>query len=204
MESVDKLVIATTNPGKVREIRRLLAGTGIEVLTLDDIEPLRLPPEDKATFRENAEAKARFVAVRSGLAALADDSGLEVDFLGGAPGVYSARYAGEGATDKENYLKLLAEMKGVEPASRGARFRCVVALALPDGTAVDFDGSFEGVIAGEPAGEGGFGYDPVFFIPAEGKTAAELTAEVKNSMSHRGRALEKLKSWLSECDKPDR
>ena len=202
MESVDKLVIATTNPGKVREIRRLLAGTGIEVLTLDDIEPLRLPPEDKATFRENAEAKARFVAVRSGLAALADDSGLEVDFLGGAPGVYSARYAGDGATDKENYLKLLAEMEGVEPASRGARFRCVVALALPDGTAVDFDGSFEGVIAGEPAGEGGFGYDPVFFIPAEGKTAAELTAEEKNSMSHRGRALEKLKSWLSECDKP--
>ena len=202
MESVDKLVIATTNPGKVREIRRLLAGTGIEVLTLDDIGPLEMPPEDKATFRENAEAKARFVAVRSGLAALADDSGLEVDFLGGAPGVYSARYAGDGATDKENYLKLLAEMKGAEPASRGARFRCVVALALPDGTAVDFDGSFEGVIAGEPAGEGGFGYDPVFFIPAEGKTAAELTAEEKNSMSHRGRALEKLKSWLSECDKP--
>src|SRR4030065_1010565 len=162
MKLVDKLVIATTNPAKVREIRRLLAGTGIEVLTLDDIEPLRLPPEDKATFRENAEAKARFVAVRSGLAALADDSGLEVDFLGGAPGVYSARYAGDGATDKENYLKLLAEMEGVEPASRGARFRCVVALALPDGTAVDFDGSFEGVIAGGAAGGGGVGRAPAF------------------------------------------
>src|SRR4030065_376950 len=119
MKLVDKLVIATTNPAKVREIRRLLAGTGIEVLTLDDIEPLRLPPEDKATFRENAEAKARFVAVRSGLAALADDSGLEVDFLGGAPGVYSARHSGEKATDEERWQKFLSGLQG-GPARRPA------------------------------------------------------------------------------------
>jgi len=198
MVKLEKLVIATTNPGKAREIRKLLSGTGVEVLTLDGIGPLRMPPEEGATFRENAAAKARFVAARSGFAALADDSGLEVDFLGGAPGVYSARYAGDKATDRENYLKLLGEMEGAPIGSRGARFRCVVALALPDGTVVDFDGSFEGVIADGPSGEGGFGYDPVFFIPPLGRTAAELTAEEKNSMSHRGRALEKLKLWLLE------
>ena len=204
IKSLERLILATTNPGKVREIKRLLSDTGIEILTLDDIEPLQMPPEEGATFRENAGAKARFVAARSGFAALADDSGLEVDWFGGAPGVYSARYAGEGATDKENYRKLLEEMEGVEPASRGARFRCVVSLALPDGTVVDFDGSFEGVIADGASGDGGFGYDPVFFIPGEGKTAAELTAEEKNSMSHRAKALEKLKSWLIENGKTAR
>ena len=204
IKPLERLVLATTNPGKVREIKRLLSDTGIEILTLDDIEPLQMPPEEGATFRENAGAKARFVAARSGLAALADDSGLEVDWLGGAPGVYSARYAGEGATDKENYRKLLGEMEGVEPASRGARFRCAASLALPDGTVGDFDGSFEGVIADGPSGDGGFGYDPVFFIPGEGKTAAELTAEEKNSMSHRAKALEKLKSWLIENGKTAR
>lgn len=197
MVKLEKLVIATANPGKAREIRTLLSGLGVTVLTLADIGPVEMPPEQGSTFRENAEAKARFVSARSGLAALADDSGLEVDYLGGAPGIYSARYAGDGATDEENYRKLLAGMEGAGPGSRSARFRCVVALALPDGTVVDFDGSLEGVITGAPRGEGGFGYDPVFFIPQEGKTAAELTPEEKNSISHRGKALEMFKRWLT-------
>jgi len=199
--AVKRLVVATSNPGKVRELKELLAGARVEVLTLSDVEPVKMPPETGATFRENAEAKARFVAGQTHLAALADDSGLEVDFLGGAPGVYSARYAGEGATDEENYKKLLAGMKDAPAGSRVARFRCVVALALPDGRVFDFDGVFEGEIAMEPSGQGGFGYDPVFFIPSAGRTAAELTAKEKNSMSHRGRALEKFKRWLIDCNK---
>ncbi|MFQ5736435.1 MAG: XTP/dITP diphosphatase [Thermodesulfobacteriota bacterium] len=193
---MDRLVLATRNAGKIREIRRLLEGTGIDVLTLDDVPAMELPPETGDTFKENALAKARFVARSTGIAALADDSGLEVDFLGGRPGVRSARYAGQDATDEENYRKLLRELDGVPAEKRGARFRAVVALVLPDGTEAAFDGLFEGVIAEAPAGCGGFGYDPVFFVPSEGRTSAELTADEKNSISHRSKALAKLKAWL--------
>lgn len=193
---MDKLVLATRNPGKVREIRKLLEGTGIAVLTLDDVPPMEMPPEEGDTFEENAVAKARFVAARTGLAALADDSGLEVDFLNGGPGVRSARYAGPEATDRENYEKLLKELEGVESGKRSARFRSVVALVTPDGAEACFEGAFEGVIAFTPGGRGGFGYDPVFYVPERGKTAAELTEDEKNSISHRGKALKKLKDWL--------
>ncbi|MDP2690315.1 MAG: RdgB/HAM1 family non-canonical purine NTP pyrophosphatase, partial [Deltaproteobacteria bacterium] len=171
-------------------------GAGVVVLSLDDIPPLEFPPEQGATFEENALAKARFVSMRSNLPALADDSGLEVDCLGGRPGVYSARYAGAGATDEENYLKLLKELEGVPEGKRGARFRSVVAFVSPGGAEATFDGVFEGVIAKAPRGSGGFGYDPVFFVPEAEKTAAEMSEEEKNAISHRGKALKKLKNWL--------
>lgn len=191
-----KIVLATRNRGKIKEIKEILSGT--EVLTLDDFPNLTMPPETGQTFRENALSKALFVAEKTNLPALADDSGLEVDALGGRPGVFSARYAGKDATDEENYLKLLGEMKGVAMEKRKARFRCVMALAFPDGegTAFTFDGVFEGYIASEPRGKDGFGYDPVFFVPERNKTAAELTLEEKNAISHRARALRKLKEFL--------
>lgn len=191
-----RIVLATGNKGKLREIKELLRGMDIEVLTLDDFPLIKLPPETGATFAENALAKARFVAGLSGLAAVADDSGLEVDSLGGRPGVRSARYAGEGATDMDNCLKLLSELKGAGADKRSARFRCAVAFVSPDGEEACFEGTLEGVITEAPRGGGGFGYDPVFFIPGRNRTAAELTMEEKNSVSHRAQALKLLKSWL--------
>jgi XTP/dITP diphosphohydrolase len=150
-------------------------------------------------------AKARFVASATGIAALGDDSGLEVEALSGAPGVFSARYAGEGASDEENWKKLLEELKGVEPPLRSARFRCVLALVEPVGPARPagggehiFEGTLGGLISTAPKGCGGFGYDPVFFIPRLNRTAAELSPREKNSISHRALALAKLKIWLSE------
>ncbi len=194
---MDRVVLATRNPGKIREMKKLLEGAGLDVLTLDDFPPVEFPSETGETFEENALAKARFAASVCGVAAVADDSGLEVDFLGGRPGVRSARYAGEDATDEDNRRKLLLELKGVAPGARGARFRAIVAIVTPQGTEAVFDGVFEGVIAEEPRGDGGFGYDPVFFVPGAGKTAAEMTTDEKNSMSHRSKALKKLKNWLS-------
>ncbi len=195
-----KIALATRNRGKIIEITKILSGLDIEVLTLDDFPPMEMPPEAGAAFKENAVSKARFVAEKTGLPVLADDSGLEVDSLGGRPGVLSARYAGVGATDKENYLKLLDELKGLPMEKRRARFRCVIAFAEPDpekgGRTVTFDGVFEGFIATGPKGDHGFGYDPVFLIPEKNKTAAELTLEEKNSISHRAMALNKLKDFL--------
>lgn len=191
-----KILLATANRGKIKEIKHILEGLDIEIVTLDDYPGLRLPPEDGSTFRENALVKARAAASETGVAALADDSGLEVDFLGGLPGIRSARYAGDGASDRDNWLKLLKELEGVGREKRRARFRCAVALVWPDGAEEVFEGSFEGVISEEPKGTHGFGYDPVFFIPAMGKTAAELTPDEKNSVSHRAKALEKLKNRL--------
>jgi len=191
-----KIVLATRNAGKIKEIKEMLPET--EVLTLDDFPKLTIPPETGETFRDNALLKALFIAEKTGLPTLADDSGLEADALGGRPGVYSARYAGADATDKENYLKLLGEMKGMAMDKRTARFRCVIALAFPDGEgrAFTFDGVFEGYIATEPRGENGFGYDPVFLMPDRNKTVAELDLEEKNAISHRARALQKLKDFL--------
>lgn len=200
-----KIVLATRNRGKIKEIKEILSG--VEVLTLDDLPNLTMPPETGQTFRDNALSKALSIAEKTKLPALADDSGLEVDALGGRPGVFSARYAGEDATDTDNYLKLLDEMKGVAMEKRKARFRCVMALAFPDGQgAFTFDGVFEGYIASEPRGKGGFGYDPVFFVPERNKTAAELTLEEKNAISHRARALRKLKEFLKSdaWEKPDK
>ncbi len=193
-----KLILATRNRSKVKEIEDMLASESVEVLSLDAYPTLKLPPETGSTFKENALIKARFVAGATGIAALSDDSGLEVDALDGAPGVFSARYAGEGATDEDNWRKLLEELKGV--SARSARFRCVMAFVIPGegGSERSFDGVFEGSIATSPAGAGGFGYDPVFNVADTDRTAAELTSREKNAISHRAGALKAFKSWLDE------
>lgn len=193
-----KLVLATKNKGKAGEIMEKLSGLDIEITTLDDYPPFEFPEEDQPTFSGNALMKARVAAFRTGRAALADDSGLEVDALDGRPGIYSARYAGVGATDRENYEKLLTELDGLPPEQRKARFRCVLALVEPGGDEETFEGEFEGMIAERPSGEGGFGYDPVFYVPERKLTVAELTPEEKNSISHRAAALDQLKKRLSE------
>lgn len=184
-----KLVLATHNRGKVRELRELLSGTGMEVVSLAAYPGVQEVKEDGTTFEENAIKKAREVAQAVGEIALADDSGLEVDYLDGAPGVYSARFAGEQHDDAANNRKLLQLMSGVPPEKRTARFRCVVAIATPGGKTETAEGTCEGLITTEPRGSGGFGYDPLFLVPAYSKTFAELDAAEKNLISHRGRAL---------------
>ena len=191
-----KLLIATNNAGKLREYTALLGDLPVQ-LTTPQQEGIALEVEEKgATFAENALLKARAYCAASRLPTLADDSGLEVEALGGAPGVYSARYAGNNATDRQRYEKLLAELRGIPPAERTARFRCVIALVLPDGTEEITEGECEGVIIDTPRGEHGFGYDPVFYMPALGKTMAELPPELKNRVSHRARALMRMKPIL--------
>ncbi|MCG0278887.1 MAG: XTP/dITP diphosphatase [Thermanaeromonas sp.] len=184
-----KLVLATSNLGKVKELKELLQPLSLEIYSLRDFPGLKLPPETGRTFEENAILKARFVSSFTGLAALGDDSGLEVEALGGAPGVYSSRFAGEGATDAQNNEKLLGLLKGYPQEKRRARFRCVLALCTPEGDIYTGEGSLEGVIATEPRGTHGFGYDPVFLLPEAGKTLAELDLKLKNTLSHRARAL---------------
>jgi len=192
-----KVVLATKNAGKAKEIGRMLEGSGVEIISLEGFPEVELPPETGKTMKENALLKARAAAGATGLPALADDSGLEVDFLGGAPGVYSARYSGEKATDEENWKKLLRELEGVPAERRAARFRCAIALVGFDADEHLFEGVFEGLIAEAPRGTGGFGYDPVFFVPEAGRTAAELAPDEKNRISHRARALDALKAFLS-------
>jgi XTP/dITP diphosphohydrolase len=190
-----KLLVATHNPGKVREYRELLAELPIEVTYLDAEGITQEVEETGETFTDNAILKATSYARVSGLWTWADDSGLEVDALDGAPGVYSSRYAGPGATDADRYRKLLDALTGVPWAQRTARFRCVVALATPGGPVQTADGRCEGLIAFGPAGSNGFGYDPVFFLPERGATMAQLPPEIKHQISHRGlaaRAAEKL------------
>lgn len=192
-----KVVLATKNAGKAMEIGRMLEGSGVEIISLEGFPEVELPPETGKTMKENALLKARAAAGATGLPALADDSGLEVDFLGGAPGVYSARYSGEKATDEENWKKLLRELEGVPAEKRAARFRCAIALVGFDADEHLFEGVFEGLIAEAPRGTGGFGYDPVFFVPEAGRTAAELAPDEKNRISHRARAIDVLKAFLS-------
>jgi XTP/dITP diphosphohydrolase len=194
--SVVKLLVATNNPGKVREYEELLADLSlpreIEIhITFPRQEGLVLEVEESGeTFKENARLKARAFARASGLLTLADDSGLEVDALCGAPGVRSARYGGPHADDVDRYRKLLKALTEVPAGRRSARFRCVVAIALPDGTVYTADGACEGQIGFAPRGEHGFGYDPVFVVAGyDGRTMAELTPEVKNRISHRARAV---------------
>lgn len=195
-EPARRLLVATNNRGKAREYAALL-GDGPWTLTTLAEEGLGLSVEESgASFAENAVLKARTYCQASGLPTLADDSGLEVDALGGAPGIYSARYAGEGASDADRYRTLLEELKDIPPEERTARFHCVVALALPDGTLEIAEGTCEGVIIDTPRGEHGFGYDPVFYLPALGCTMAELPPELKNRISHRARALMRLKPRL--------
>lgn len=187
-----KLLIATNNPGKVREYKDLLGDLSVAAeITYPVQEGLDLEVEESGeTFEENARLKALAFARASGLLTLADDSGLEVDALDGAPGVRSARFAGPDASDADRYQKLLAELANVPASQRSARFRCVVALAQPDGTVHTADGTCEGEIGFDPRGEQGFGYDPVFVVTGYGgHTMAELSPEIKNGISHRGRAL---------------
>lgn len=192
-----KAVLATRNAGKAAEIREILSSTGLELLTLDDFPEIALPPETGDTFMENAVAKARFVADKTGLPALADDSGLEVDFLMGRPGVLSARYSGPEATDEKNVEKLLHELKGAPEHKRQACFVCVMAFASQGGEVRTFEGRLDGFIAQAPSGEKGFGYDPVFFAPTLDKTLAEVPMAEKNKISHRKQALEKFRKWIS-------
>jgi XTP/dITP diphosphohydrolase len=190
-----KVLAATKNRGKLGEIGQILGTSGITVVSPRDIGLDLDVSEDGITFEENAVAKALAWHRASGLPCLADDSGLCVDALGGRPGVHSARFAGVGAGDKENYELLLGLMEGVR--NRGARFVCVVALALAGDTVITAQGQCEGVILTAPVGEGGFGYDPVFLDPASGKTFAQLTDAEKNAISHRKRALAALQEKLS-------
>lgn len=191
-----KIVLATRNQGKIEEIRSLLKGEegrgSIEICSLKDYPDLPEIAEDGATFSENARKKALTVAQLTGQIAVADDSGLEVDALGGAPGVYSARFAGDGASDSANIKKLLASLRDIPLDKRGARFACVIALATPEGEVSLVDGECRGMIAMEERGTAGFGYDPLFIAPDYGKTFAELGSEIKNKISHRARALSKL------------
>jgi len=186
------LVIATRNKGKTLEIKELLKGFPVEIKNLDDFGPIPHLEEDGDTFDENAYKKASFAARILGLPALADDSGLIVEALDGAPGIHSARYAGEDATDEQKYLKLLDDMKG--KSNRKAAFECVISVAVPAGPALTYEARCDGLIATEPAGSNGFGYDPVFFYAPLNKTFAQITREEKNRISHRGKALAELKS----------
>lgn len=196
MERFRTLVAATGNRGKLAEIVALLDGLGLDIRTPADFPGSPDPEETGSTYSENALIKARALAGHTRLPALADDSGLEVDFLGGAPGVVSARYAGPEQDAAKNRKKLLAALAGAPQGARGARFVCVMALAVPGGGEYLFEGDCCGVIAEAEKGAGGFGYDPVFYVPGLGMTMAEMAPEVKNRISHRYRALSKVRAAL--------
>ena len=190
------ILLGSSNPGKLREYREILGGLDVDLVTPGDLDPVPPEPdEDAATFAENASSKARGYAAVSGLQTIADDSGLEVFALRGAPGVRSRRFFGENASPEERNAKLLALLDGV--TDRSARFVCVTALASPDGHVELFDGEVHGEIAEVPRGEAGFGYDPVFVIAGDGRTMAELPPAEKHQISHRGLAGAKLRARLA-------
>ncbi|MEW6585239.1 MAG: XTP/dITP diphosphatase [Nitrospirota bacterium] len=191
-----EIVLATRNRKKIEEIRRIVQGMDMKILTLDDFPGCPEVEEDGDTFEENAVKKASAVALFAGKTALADDSGLETDFLGGAPGTRSARYAGEDGNDRKNIEKLLFEMRGAPPGVRKGRFVCCIALVLPDGKVETFMGYADGTIATEPRGNRGFGYDPVFYPEGFSRTFGEMNEQEKDALSHRGKALGKLKKYL--------
>jgi XTP/dITP diphosphohydrolase len=195
---MEKIIFASRNRGKIEEIKALLADIEVTLQSLDEYPNLPDVREDGDSFLDNALKKARTIAELTGETVLADDSGLEVTILGGAPGIYSARYAGDGADDEKNILKLLRNLEGVPSEEREAAFRCVLVLYRPDGRYHTFDGRWEGVISEAPVGKGGFGYDPVFYLPEQGVSAAELPAGIKNRISHRAKAAEKLIIWLQQ------
>ncbi|MBU1137994.1 MAG: XTP/dITP diphosphatase [Proteobacteria bacterium] len=197
------LVLATTNKNKIKEFQELVKDFPIEIRSVGDFGPIPECIEDGETFDDNAYKKALHTAKILGLPSIADDSGLEVEALNGAPGVYSARYAGESATDEENCKKLLQEMAGKE--NRKAAFKCVLSIAVPSGPALTYEGSCEGVILEEKRGESGFGYDPLFFYEPFNKTFAECNMKEKNEVSHQGKALaqmgaefDKVLKWLNQ------
>jgi len=197
------IVLATGNKGKIKEIQNLLSPFAVKIKSLKDFGPIPPVVEDGDTFEENAYKKAHFTAKVLGFPALADDSGLMVEALGGEPGVHSARYAGEGATDNDRNLKLLRAMEGVE--DRKAVFACLIAIAVPRGPALIYEGRCEGLIAHEPKGENGFGFDPLFYYPPLKKTFGQMSMKEKNAISHRGKALAEVRdefpkiiTWLNQ------
>jgi len=192
MDDLITLVLATSNKGKTSEIRDLLKDFPVNIKNLDDFGQLPEVEEDGDTFDENAYKKSSFTARILGLPALSDDSGLLVEALGGAPGIHSARYAGENATDEQKRVKLLHEMEGI--TDRKAAFECVISISVPTGYALTYEARCEGLIASEPAGSNGFGYDPVFYYPPLKKTFAEITMGEKSHVSHRGKALRELRN----------
>lgn len=191
-----ELLIATGNSGKFKEFSALFAGSGIKLYSLKDFPSLLPVVEDGTTFGENALKKAVVAAGETGLSVIADDSGLCVDALDGRPGVLSARFAGEGAGDAANNMKLLNELTGIPQSRRSAAFKCVISFCAPEGFTASFNGELRGFILEQFVGNGGFGYDPLFMVPEYGKTLAELPLVVKNRISHRGRAAEYLKKYL--------
>jgi len=199
-----QVVLASANPGKLRELAALLGPLGFELKTQAELG-VASPPETGTTFLENALLKARHAARITGLPALADDSGIEVDALGGRPGVHSARYAGESASDLDNLIKLLEELRDVPPEKRTARYQCVIVLVrtADDPQPVVATGTWEGTILSVPRGTGGFGYDPIFLPAGMNRSAAELSAEEKNAVSHRAQALRRLVAQLAP-GAPDR
>ena len=196
----EKFVLATHNPGKLKEMGAILAQFGVEVVSPRDLGLTVDVEETGTTFAENAMLKAKAICAAAKLPAIADDSGLCVDALNGGPGVYSARYGGEGLDDKGRYMLLLISLRG--QSTRTAHFTCAIACAFPNGDTLTAEGRCDGTIAYAPMGEGGFGYDPVFFVPELKKTFGQLTAEEKSAISHRGRALEsfigKLETYLKK------
>jgi len=190
------IVLASRNPKKIKELKALLADLPVRVLSLDDFCGVPEVEETGQTFAENAEIKAKTVAQATGLISVADDSGLEVDALGGQPGVYSNRFAGPDATDRDKYMRILELLQGVPDDNRTARFHAAVAVATPEGETVVVEGTCEGRIAREPRGEGGFGYDPIFYLPEFGRTMAELPPDVKNQISHRAKAMHAAKNVI--------
>ena len=190
------IVLATRNKKKIEEIKRIVRDMPATIYTLDDFPGCPEVEEDGKTFEENAVKKARAVSKYAKMPALADDSGLEVYALGGAPGVFSARYSGEGADDRKNYEKLIREMSSVPDDKRGARFVCVIALAFPGSRVETFSGYAEGLIGKEPKGANGFGYDPVFYPKGHGRTFAEMSDKEKDLLSHRGAALGRVYDFL--------
>jgi len=191
-----EVIVATQNRGKVREIKQVLKGLGLRILSLNDFSGVPQIEKDGKSFLENALKKARFYSRYFGRLTLADDSGLEVDVLKGQPGIYSARYTGEGGSTRENNQKLLKEMEGIPLSKRGAQFKCVLAVVSPEGKEVVVEGSCRGRIGFKEVGKKGFGYDPLFVIPSYGKTMAQLSIEEKNRISHRGKALRKLRKII--------
>ena len=193
-----KVLIATKNKGKVKEIKKLLSDMPFDVVTILEEDVDIDIVEDGKTFEENALIKAKAVKNHTSAIVVADDSGLEVDYLDGAPGIYSARFAGEGSSDEQNYLKLLSMLEGVEESKRTARFVCTIAVVLPDNSHFIVRGEREGRIGFKPKGDNGFGYDPLFYIPQFDASMAQLDMSVKNSISHRAKALEKMVNKLRQ------
>lgn len=193
-----RIIFATGNEGKMREIRLILADLGLPILSMKEAGAEPEIVEDGATFGENAEIKARAVWNLTGDIVLADDSGLVVDYIGGEPGIYSARYLGEDTPYEVKNRSIIERLKDAEGRERSARFVCNIAAMLPDGGVLHTEAVMEGIIAGEPAGNGGFGYDPILYLPEFGRTSAEITMEQKNEISHRGKALRAMKKALED------